>query len=90
MKYTLTLALNEIGDEGVHYLAAGLKTNTVIKNRFSFVLISIYIIGIQALQILDLCYMASRNETGDKGIEYLADALQANEVTCESFICQKF
>ena len=29
--------------------------------------------------------MASRNETGDKGIEYLADALQANEVTCESF-----
>jgi len=46
MKYTLTLALNEIGDEGVHYLAAGLKTNTVIENRFSFVLISIYIIGI--------------------------------------------
>jgi len=51
MKYmqtlkTLILALNEIGDEGVHYLAAGLKTNTVIKNRFSFVLISIYIIGI--------------------------------------------
>lgn len=73
----LNLTRNQIGDQGVFYLAQALQQNRVVIIHFRFAYYFSHILD--STQTLMTLYLAE-NRIGDLGAQHLGDALQKNQV----------